>query len=169
MISNLPKWVSTDRFEIQARIPGNPSKDQLRLMLQSLLADRFKLAIHFETRELPVLALTCHQARQARPRSSSACGRPSLQCGRAPHGQLNSRYRHVPHATPSWRQTIRIIRFWRALAILRSRLMAAFLTNVGHPGRPVVDRTGLNGTIDFAWSTCQSPKTPNLTYPERHS
>ena len=36
---------------------GNPTKDQMRLMMQSLLADRFKLAIHTETKQGPVFAL----------------------------------------------------------------------------------------------------------------
>jgi hypothetical protein len=58
MISHLPKWVSTDVFEIQARAPGNPTKDQMRLMVQALLAERFQLAVHFETHETPVLAMT---------------------------------------------------------------------------------------------------------------
>jgi uncharacterized protein (TIGR03435 family) len=55
--SRLPEWVFTDRFDIQARAAGDPTKAQLRLMMQSLLADRFKLAIHFEAREVPVFAL----------------------------------------------------------------------------------------------------------------
>ena len=46
MLSNLPNWVSTDHFEVRARVTGNPTKDQLRQMMQSLLADRFKLVIH---------------------------------------------------------------------------------------------------------------------------
>jgi uncharacterized protein (TIGR03435 family) len=53
----LPSWAITDLYEIQARATGNPSKDQMRLMMRSLLADRFKLAIHHETRQVPVLAL----------------------------------------------------------------------------------------------------------------
>jgi bla regulator protein BlaR1 len=57
-LSHLPKWVSTDRFEIQARGPANTTKDQMRLMMQSLLAERFQLAVHFETRQIPVLAMT---------------------------------------------------------------------------------------------------------------
>src|ERR1035441_7466177 len=36
---------------------ANPSKDQMRLMMQSLLAERFKLAVHFETHDVPVMAL----------------------------------------------------------------------------------------------------------------
>src|SRR5262249_4937023 len=58
MAAELPKWVSTDSFDIEARAPiTNPSKDQMRLMMQSLLAERFGLALHFETRAMPVLAL----------------------------------------------------------------------------------------------------------------
>src|SRR5580704_13057466 len=55
--SQQPKWASSDRFDIQARVGGNPTKDQFRLMMQALLADRFKLAVHPETPQLPVFAL----------------------------------------------------------------------------------------------------------------
>ena len=58
MLANLPKWVGSDRYEIHAKAEGNPTKDQMRLMMQSLLAERFKLAVHFETQEVPVLAMT---------------------------------------------------------------------------------------------------------------
>jgi uncharacterized protein (TIGR03435 family) len=58
MFAHLPKWVITDRYSIDARAAGNPTKDQMRLMVQSLLADRFQLAAHFATQEVPVFALT---------------------------------------------------------------------------------------------------------------
>ena len=45
-----PKWALSDRYDIQARASGNPTKDQYRLMVQALLADRFKLAVHFENK-----------------------------------------------------------------------------------------------------------------------
>ena len=35
-----------DPFDIEARAAGNPTKDQMRLMMQSLLADRFRLRVH---------------------------------------------------------------------------------------------------------------------------
>jgi hypothetical protein len=57
MLAQLPTWVSTDNFEISAKAEGNPTKDQMRLMMQSLLADRFKLAIHFKKQHIPALAL----------------------------------------------------------------------------------------------------------------
>jgi bla regulator protein blaR1 len=57
MLAQLPKWANQD-YAIDAIADGNPTKDQMRLMMQSLLADRFKLRVHFESREVPVLALT---------------------------------------------------------------------------------------------------------------
>jgi|SRR6185437_9975321 len=53
----LPKWADTNQYDIIARASGNPTKDQLRLMMQSLLADRFQLSVHYETKEMPVMAL----------------------------------------------------------------------------------------------------------------
>lgn len=56
--ADLLKWVGTDVFEIEAKAPiPNPTKDQMRLMMQSLLADRFQLKMHFETHEMPVYVL----------------------------------------------------------------------------------------------------------------
>ena len=46
MLAHLPDWVSTDRYAIEARAEGNPTKDQMRLMVQSLLAERFKFTAH---------------------------------------------------------------------------------------------------------------------------
>ena len=54
-----PKWLATDRFDIEARAAdtGAAINPQLLVMLQSLLADRFKLTTHREKRELQVFAL----------------------------------------------------------------------------------------------------------------
>src|SRR5579863_3056133 len=57
LLEHMPKWVGTQSFVIEARAPGNPTKDQMRLMVRSLLEDRFKLAMHFETQTVPVLEL----------------------------------------------------------------------------------------------------------------
>jgi bla regulator protein blaR1 len=57
MIAHLPNWVATDRFDVEARAKGSPTKDQMRLMMQSLLADRFKLTVHFETQVGAALAM----------------------------------------------------------------------------------------------------------------
>jgi uncharacterized protein (TIGR03435 family) len=57
-ISGGPGWLTVDQFDIEAKAQGNASLDQTRLMMQSLLADRFKLAVHREIKELPIFELT---------------------------------------------------------------------------------------------------------------
>jgi uncharacterized protein (TIGR03435 family) len=54
-----PTWLSSDRYDIVAKPEDgvNPTPDQRNAMLQSLLADRFKLQYHFEKREMSVYAL----------------------------------------------------------------------------------------------------------------
>jgi uncharacterized protein (TIGR03435 family) len=61
MLSQLPGWATTDRFDIEAKTDGDPAKDtkdQMRLMVQSLLAERFGLVARYETKQVPVFALT---------------------------------------------------------------------------------------------------------------
>jgi uncharacterized protein (TIGR03435 family) len=57
LLAGQPNWVGEQRFRIHARIAQDATKDQVRLMMQSLLAERFGLNVHFENREVPVLAL----------------------------------------------------------------------------------------------------------------
>jgi uncharacterized protein (TIGR03435 family) len=149
MIEQLPKWASSDRFEIHAKAEGNPTKDQLRLMMRSLLSDRFKLTLHLETRETqalsmvrihpdkPSLGLRLHADGPACnimvPRSSGAA--PSIDmfpCNVATALNLPD------HALIAGERNT------------TASQMAAFLSNVGHFGKPVVDKTGLTGAIDFA-------------------
>ncbi len=52
-----PAWMDSERYQIAAKIPASATKGQVSLMLQSLLAERFGLAAHRETRELPIYAM----------------------------------------------------------------------------------------------------------------
>jgi uncharacterized protein (TIGR03435 family) len=52
-----PDWLDAGGFNIIAKVPPGASKEQVKLMLQSLLAERFKLTLHIETRELPIYTL----------------------------------------------------------------------------------------------------------------
>lgn len=52
-----PLWVESERYEIAAKIPAGAGREQVSRMLQSLLAERFGLAAHKETRMLPIFAL----------------------------------------------------------------------------------------------------------------
>ncbi len=52
-----PTWMNTERFEINAKIPEGVKTDQVNEMLQTLLQDRFKLAVHKENKPTNVYAL----------------------------------------------------------------------------------------------------------------
>src|SRR5580704_10742889 len=52
-----PDWIETERFDIVARFAPHSTADHIPPMLQALLADRFKLILHRETKELPMYAL----------------------------------------------------------------------------------------------------------------
>ncbi|MBZ5575226.1 MAG: TIGR03435 family protein [Acidobacteriia bacterium] len=52
-----PPWLADERFDIAAKAAAPVAPDQLRPMLQALLADRFHLAAHRQTKELPAYAL----------------------------------------------------------------------------------------------------------------
>jgi uncharacterized protein (TIGR03435 family) len=58
LMLQLPAWAVSDGFDILAKSENHdPTKDQMRLMMQSLLADRFKLTVHTESRRVSVFAL----------------------------------------------------------------------------------------------------------------
>jgi uncharacterized protein (TIGR03435 family) len=53
-----PDWMDEEYFNVVAKIPAGASKDDVRVMLQNLLAERFRLKVHRETREMQGYALT---------------------------------------------------------------------------------------------------------------
>jgi bla regulator protein blaR1 len=145
-ISGTPKWMDSERFDIQATAEGNPDLEQKCLMLRSLLADRFGLAVHHETRQGPVYALVLAKAGKMGPGLVKHSGDavcidfskprpPSLGdsiCG----GFLVLSRAGVTHVTAD------------------NTNMAGVADQLGSgmPGgeieRPVVDRTGLSGSFD---------------------
>jgi uncharacterized protein (TIGR03435 family) len=143
ILAPLPKWVATDRFEIEARAGGNPTKDQMRLMMQSLLADRFHLALHFETRETAVFGLTLVKPGKLGPKIRPHSEGPP--CDKAVDPDVVFPERCDAQAL--------MARPGRAL-LAGSRnttldLIASSLAGLGGLGRPGVDQTGLTGRYDF--------------------
>ncbi len=53
-----PEWLTAERYTITAKMPAGTNRDQVSEMMQSLLAERFKLTFHRETKEQSVYALT---------------------------------------------------------------------------------------------------------------
>lgn len=59
--ANGPAWIKSDRFDIVATVGGldrQATRASQRLMMRKLLSDRFRLVVHYDTREVPIFALT---------------------------------------------------------------------------------------------------------------
>ena len=169
MMAHLPAWVATDRFAIEARAQGTPTKDQMRLMMQSLMAERFKLAVHFETHVVPVLAMVLAKPGQTGPKL-----RPhseGVPCeATPPTDQSPSRNAAV---FPPVCEVYMAENYPNALARFGSRnttlaVLAGALSGIGRLDRPVVDQTGLTGRFDFSIEFApesNAPSTPNVDTP----
>jgi uncharacterized protein (TIGR03435 family) len=151
MLAHLPKWVDTDKIEIEAKAAGNPTKDQMRLMMQSLLAERFHLAGHYEMQETRVFTLTLIKPGTWGPKLIRHADGPPCDLsgpeeratgmsdpGAAVFPNKCEAQISVPgkngHIVQGTRNT--------TMAIL-----AGFLSRTS--GRPVVDRTGITERIDY--------------------
>ena len=151
MLAHLPKWVDTDFFEIEAKAAGNPTKDQMRLMMQSLLAERFHLAVHYETQEMPVYALTPIKPGTWGPKlirhaDGPPCDVPGLQVpatGMSDPGAGVFPDRCESEAAVPGKNGRRVT----GSRNTTMTLLSEFLSRTG--GRPVVDRTGITDRIDY--------------------
>ena len=158
--TQLPKWASTNHYDIEAHAAGNPAKDQYRLMMQALLTNRFKLALHYETKQVPVMALELDKPGklgphiQVHPDNAPACssapapgatvdGGFPQQCGviglgqSSTPGRLSVGARNIP------------------LTMLTNLLGSQPIININ---KPVVDKTGIAGNVDFIFEF--SPELP---------
>jgi uncharacterized protein (TIGR03435 family) len=77
-----PAWLTTEHFNVEARFPADTPVAQVRQMVQSLLAERFQLALHRETRQLPIFTLTVARNGPKLHAVESGQGRTSGDAGR---------------------------------------------------------------------------------------
>ena len=157
LLSGLPDWAKKENFAIQARAAGNPTKDQFRLMMQSLLADRFRLALHHEMQERLVLIMTLAKPGKLGTRLRLHADGPACNVvtPRPPGAEIT--FDMFPcHILLMANKPDNVL-----LAGARDttvELMDAFFDNVGHLGRPIMDRTGIHGTVDFSMEFTPDPK-----------
>lgn len=154
MLAHLPKWASSQPFAIEAKAPaGNYTKDQVRLMMQSLLADRFKLAVHFETREMPAFALIPINLGKTGPRL-----RPHAEGLPCDAKWTDPPDRSAPSVAPGGFMPtcgeVSMVTGPNQTFLLGARdypidLLAQYLPTILQVNRPIVDQTGLRGTFDF--------------------
>jgi uncharacterized protein (TIGR03435 family) len=147
-IVGAPPWMSSLRFDINAKMSeetatriGKMSYDDadatLRLMLQGLLADRFQLRVHHETRELPVMALMIAKNGS---KLTVATMQPATDSSK-PHGPDDWTGLHNPRDGLMEGRDAPIAMMVNALS---------WKPEIG--GRLVVDQTGLKGNYNFTLS-----------------
>jgi uncharacterized protein (TIGR03435 family) len=148
MLSTVPKWVKTDRYLIEARSPGKPTKDQVRLMMQSLLEERFGLKVHVETRTVPVLAMVLAKPGKLGPKLIPHSEGPP--CAESlPQSAPPASNPPFPCGVYSLRRTADGNAIWGSRNTTMA-LVAPMLPTLGGLGKPVVDQTGLTGNYDVS-------------------
>ena len=151
-ISGGPSWIESARWDITAKPETTPKQGEMPLMVQALLADRFQLTVHRETKELPVYALVvrkdgklgpglteakeggCTVPDMTKPPPPPEPGKmPSLSCGGMMMGtrQLRASAAQISSLVPAL-----------------SRIL----------GRTVIDKTGLTAKFDIVlqWTPDES-------------
>lgn len=164
-----PAWLDTNRYDIVARISSDlaeaqqklsrdQQKQQISLMLQSLLVERFHLKLHFGSRDLTVYALVV-----AKPNPHLVASTNQLESTAQEHpgaSQLPSKPEDLRHGIVVLYngQSARMTAKQTSLDDL-ARWFAGY-SEVG--GRPVVNQTGLSGLYDFTlrWTRQSLAATP---------
>ena len=135
-----PSWLGVDRYDVVAKAAGNPSDDQMKQMVQTLLTERFQLRLHRERREISAYVLS---RGKTEPRLS------------APQPGETHGLRMAPH-TGSDRSAV-------AFHVLATRYTLAQLadTFARQLGGVIVNRTGLDGEYDFTLDLVPDETRPN--------
>ena len=154
-----PDWMNADRYDVSARASGDPSQEQLRLMLRRLLSERFKLAARLETREIPTYALVL-----ARPGRSLGPGlrRAALDC-LAITAAAEKRGVAPQLPQPEGNRPACGTRSMPGSMMGAGVSMSDLARNLAGPAnRMVVDKTGLPGSWDFDLTFALDQPLPNI-------
>jgi bla regulator protein blaR1 len=164
LLSGGPAWLTKDHFEIQAKTPeGSPDytfpdflegqTPQLQLMLQSLLADRFNLKVHKETKQLPVYALTVGKnGPKLKPGAGEMIQRKDGSVVK--NRTLGITFARDPNGDYSQS---------RMQMIVRNRTVQELVNTLSNLlDRPLLNRTGLEGEFDFTIEYERDPDVPGL-------
>jgi uncharacterized protein (TIGR03435 family) len=175
-LANAPAWMSNDHFDIQGKLDGDQVADlgklgrddreaQMRLMVQSLLAERFHLIYHFETRELPVYSLVIAKSGLKCTRDTTSqpavpdTARPRFRWSAAPAPPPPPPGWHPP--SPSEQSVLMQSLHLRTKGWPFWLVVASLSHQPELDGRPVIDKTGLEGPYDceMTWSQTGSNGT----------
>ncbi len=132
-----PDWMTTDRFDIHAKAGAPIPPEDQRDAIMALLAERFRLAVHRETRDIaPIVLLAPTRPAGLKP---AVAGEPYSM-------RFNDRHDPMFSGEPMFAFT-------------------NYLSNMWHS--PVVDQTGLEGTFDFSLKPSAVETQPGETWGDR--
>ena len=148
-----PAWLDFERFDIDATMPPETSKEQFRIMLQNLLADRFKAVVYRETKELPIYSL---EIAKSGPKMKPS---PDVPSTASPDEVLSlpstpkigaDGFPELP-PQPRGRNPIMFIGMpTRTKLVGQDATMGDLVDRLtSQLSRPVTDKTGLKGKFDF--------------------
>lgn len=159
--SQLPKWAQTETFDIEARAAVPSTKDQMRLMMQSLLDERFKLKVHFETKERPVFALILVKTGKTGPQlrryaedppcANTLAGPPKMTAGELPP------LCYAMFLFPGTANGASVLTWGSRNVSMRQIADDMGAAPNANLDRPVVDQTGLSGNFDFVMNFSARP------------
>jgi uncharacterized protein (TIGR03435 family) len=151
--------LDANRFNITATLVPGATKEQFRLMLRNLLAERFQLAVHKEMREIPIYALT---VAKNGPKLKKAAADPQDDAAAKDDSHPGARMAKDSDGFP-----ILLKGMTMAITGNRARLggpkqTIAWLTDQlsGQAQRPVLDQTGLTGEYEFTLSWAPDANAP---------
>jgi uncharacterized protein (TIGR03435 family) len=136
-ISGASEWMRNERWDIVAKAEGDPSFEQILGMMKTLLEERFKLASHYESREMPVFALV------------------TAENGTRPAPQMRVSAASCPTQCRTNMSTGRIVGVGRSTTDIARNLSAV-------AGRAVVDKSHLTGSFDFELTWNETEQGPSL-------
>jgi uncharacterized protein (TIGR03435 family) len=166
-----PDWIASDRFDIVAKsereVPATGAffggQEPLRIMLRTLLADRFKLVMHKATKELPIFELVlARQDGRPGPQLRPAAVDCAAQAGAAKGGATTPASSEPPGPGPCFMNQ-------NPVSVRGGGVTLAMLANIlaGPTQRLVIDRTGLTGDWDLevSYTPDRSQVPPGVELP----
>ena len=153
-----PTWIDDDRFDVVAKVDGTWTRQQMSEMLRALLVDRFKLAAHSETRDLPTYTLVVASNRRLQLRHS-AVDEAACQVRRT----AIQRREPVPPTPPGAIPVCGTSRIGPGtITAIGSSIESLTSSLAQFAGRAITNGTGLKGLYDFElnWTPEQMPRLP---------
>ena len=142
-----PDWVSAETYDVTAKASGDVPREQMQAMLRALLADRFKLAVHYEIQERPVYALVLARADG---KLGPNIRRSDLDCAAISAARRTGSTASIPAAGNGAPACGLSMRGTTGMEVLVGGLPLSSLADSirGDAGRVVRDKTGLVGNYE---------------------